>query len=55
MTGVAEDALRDMPLESSPLSCAIVEDWLAGGGVSARSVPDYTPALSTKDSFLLSS
>lgn len=31
----AEDALQDMPLAPSPLSCAVVEEWLITGVISS--------------------
>jgi DNA-binding transcriptional MocR family regulator len=35
LTAAAEDALQDMPLAPSPLSCAVVEEWLASGVIAS--------------------
>ncbi|MFS2127160.1 PLP-dependent aminotransferase family protein [Pseudomonas sp. Pseusp97] len=35
MTAEAQDILRDVPMAPSPLSCAVVEEWLASGVIAS--------------------
>ncbi|MBD9676574.1 PLP-dependent aminotransferase family protein [Pseudomonas sp. PDM18] len=35
MTGVAHDVLQDIPMAPSPLSCAVVEEWLSSGVIAS--------------------
>ncbi|MHC9086149.1 aminotransferase-like domain-containing protein [Luteimonas sp. RIT-PG2_3] len=35
MMGMAEDIVRDMPMQPAPLSCALVEAWLASGVIAS--------------------
>ena len=35
MMDAAEDIVRDMPMQPAPLSCALVEEWLASGVIAS--------------------